>query len=95
MHTKKRKSSVIEKDTNQNDLDSNINDKICKDTNQDDDKHDLEGSEGKMSKYKARKLEKEKLLSQIPKVDENGISFTKIQMRNMMKRVKKGLPPLL
>jgi hypothetical protein len=48
-----------------------------------------------MSKYKARKLEKEKLLSQIPKVDENGISFTKIQMRNMMKRVKKGLPPLL
>jgi hypothetical protein len=41
-----------------------------------------------------RKDEKTQLLEQIPKVDSNGIAYTKIQIRRMMRRVKNGLQPV-
>lgn len=39
-------------------------------------------------------MEKENLLAKIPKTNELGVSFTKIEVRKMLKRVKKGLPPI-
>lgn len=41
-----------------------------------------------------RRAEKKALLEQVPKVDEDGIAYTKLQLRRMMKRVKRGLPPV-
>jgi RNA recognition motif. (a.k.a. RRM, RBD, or RNP domain) len=43
---------------------------------------------------KQRRLEREKLLDKVPKVDDNGISYTKQQIRLMRKRVQKGLHPV-
>ena len=43
---------------------------------------------------KKRRLEREKLLELVPKVDENGISYTKQQIRLMRNRVQKGLHPI-
>jgi hypothetical protein len=43
---------------------------------------------------KQRRLERQKLLELVPKVDENGISYTKQQIRLMRKRVQKGLHPI-
>jgi RNA recognition motif. (a.k.a. RRM, RBD, or RNP domain) len=43
---------------------------------------------------KKRRLEREKLLEQVPKVDENGIRYTKQQIRHMRKRVERGLYPV-
>lgn len=48
----------------------------------------------KNAKKDKKKEEKEQLLAKVPKVDENGISYTKIQLRRMMKRVKRGLDPV-
>jgi RNA recognition motif. (a.k.a. RRM, RBD, or RNP domain) len=41
-----------------------------------------------------KRIEKEALLSQVPETDEHGISYSKLQRRRMMKRVKRGLPPV-
>ena len=41
-----------------------------------------------------KKKEKQAILNELPKVDENGISYTKMEIRRMMKRVKKGLSAL-
>jgi len=46
------------------------------------------------SSLKSRKEEKEELMKKIPMKNEDGIAFTKFQIRQMMKRVKKGLPPV-
>ena len=43
---------------------------------------------------KRRRLEREKLLEQIPLVDEDGIRYTKQQIRHMRKRVERGLHPI-
>ena len=43
---------------------------------------------------KQRRFERQKLLDLVPKVDENGISYTKQQIRLMRKRVQKGLHPI-
>jgi len=48
----------------------------------------------KESKLSKRKEEREALMAKVPKVDQDGISYTKIQIRRMMKRVKKGLTPV-
>lgn len=44
------------------------------------------------SRLKSKKEEKAELLKQIPLENEDGIAYTKFQIRQMMKRVKKGLP---
>ena len=41
-----------------------------------------------------KKAEKERLLNKVPKTDEHGIAYTKIQMKRMLKRVKRGLDPV-
>ena len=43
---------------------------------------------------KARREERKRLLDLVPKVDEHGISFTKLQIRRMRKRVARGLDPI-
>jgi len=45
-------------------------------------------------KKAAKKDEKSSLLDKVPKTDEHGISYTKIQIRRMSRRVKRGLPPV-
>jgi hypothetical protein len=42
----------------------------------------------------ARRKEREDLLNKVPKADENGIAYTKQQLRRMKKRVSRGLDPL-
>jgi hypothetical protein len=42
----------------------------------------------------ARRLEREKLLEEVPKTDEHGIHYTKQQLRRMRKRVARGLDPI-
>jgi hypothetical protein len=42
----------------------------------------------------SRSNERKELLALVPKVDADGISYTKLQLRRMVKRVKKGLPPI-
>lgn len=49
----------------------------------------------KKRKRLEKKEKKLQLLAQLPKVDEDGISYTKIQLRRMRKRLERGLPPLL
>ena len=46
------------------------------------------------SSLKSKKEEKAELMKKIPLKNEDGIAFTKFQIRQMMKRVKKGLPPV-
>jgi hypothetical protein len=41
-----------------------------------------------------RKKEKEFLLAKVPKVDKDGVIYTKLQIRRMTKRVKRGLAPV-
>ena len=48
----------------------------------------------KKKQRESKKAEKTKLLEQVPKTDEHGIAYTKLQLRRMMKRVKRGLPPV-
>ena len=50
--------------------------------------------EVKKAKKAKKKEENAILLAKIPKADENGISYTKIQIRRMLKRVKRGLDPV-
>lgn len=46
------------------------------------------------SSLKLRKEKTAELIKIIPRKNEDGISFTKFQIRQMTKRVKKGLPPI-
>ena len=46
------------------------------------------------AKKSAKSAEKKNLESKIPKVDEDGIPYNKIQIRRMMRRVKNGLDPI-
>mmetsp|Transcript_35047 Transcript_35047/g.41833 ORF Transcript_35047/g.41833 Transcript_35047/m.41833 type:complete len:450 (-) Transcript_35047:326-1675(-) len=41
-----------------------------------------------------KKEMKQNLLSQVPKVDKDGISYTKTQIRRMVRRIKNGLHPV-
>eukprot|EP00536_Pseudo-nitzschia_multiseries_P009926 jgi/Psemu1/306913/fgenesh1_kg.289_\ len=46
------------------------------------------------SRLKSKKEEKAELMKKVPLTDEDGIAYTKFQIRQMLKRVKKGLPPV-
>jgi hypothetical protein len=48
----------------------------------------------KKERKRAKRAENHKLKEQLPKTDENGIAYTKLQVRKMLKRVKRGLPPI-
>ncbi|KAL3800260.1 hypothetical protein ACHAWO_013842 [Cyclotella atomus] len=48
----------------------------------------------KEEKKAAKKQVEEELLAKIPKVDEDGIPYNKIQIRRMKRRVKHGLDPI-
>jgi hypothetical protein len=56
-------------------------------------KRDGENDDKEDKRSKKRK-EKDALLAQVPETDEHGISYSKLQRRRMMKRVKRGLPPV-
>jgi len=46
------------------------------------------------SRLKSKKKEKAELMTKVPLTDGDGIAYTKFQIRQMLKRVKKGLPPV-
>jgi len=60
-----------------------------------DDGNDTEATsskeESRAAKKAAKKALKEEMQSKIPKVDDDGIPYNKIQIRRMMRRVKHGL----
>ena len=43
---------------------------------------------------KSRREERMRMMEMVPKTDENGISYTKLQLRRMRKRVARGLDPI-
>lgn len=59
-----------------------------------DDKNTNEGKEARKLRKQEKKANKEKWMAKVPKVDKDGIAYTKLQIRRMMKRVKVGLPPV-
>ncbi|OEU14112.1 hypothetical protein FRACYDRAFT_242464 [Fragilariopsis cylindrus CCMP1102] len=55
---------------------------------------DINVKAGGKSRLQSKKEEKEELLKKVPTKDKDGMAYTKLQIRRMMKRVKKGLPPV-
>lgn len=51
-------------------------------------------NEDRQRKREEKKQKKKEILAQIPKRDADGISYTKIQIRRMVRRVQRGLPPV-
>lgn len=58
------------------------------------DKAEKEERDLRRASRKAKRMEKEELLAKVPKVNEDGIKYTKIQIKRMLKRVKRGLHPV-
>ena len=56
--------------------------------------HEKEDEGSGSRRRRSRRSERERLREGVPKTDENGIAYTKMQIRRMMKRVKRGLPPV-
>ena len=54
----------------------------------------IDNKEDRKRKREEKKQAKAVLLDQVPKVDKDGISYTKQQVRRMMRRVKRGLTAL-
>mmetsp|Transcript_15971 Transcript_15971/g.29659 ORF Transcript_15971/g.29659 Transcript_15971/m.29659 type:complete len:386 (+) Transcript_15971:123-1280(+) len=53
------------------------------------------GQDDKKTRRAMKRQSKEELLALVPKADpETGITFTKLQIRRMLKRVKRGLAPI-
>jgi len=50
--------------------------------------------EARKQERTARRVAKEALLEQVPKTDEHGIAYTKLQIKRMVKRAKQGLNPV-
>jgi hypothetical protein len=55
---------------------------------------DVTPGKSKKKDRAARKKEQAFLLAKVPKVNEDGIIYTKLQIRRMTKRVKRGLAPV-
>mmetsp|Transcript_60380 Transcript_60380/g.148159 ORF Transcript_60380/g.148159 Transcript_60380/m.148159 type:complete len:391 (-) Transcript_60380:49-1221(-) len=65
------------------------------DVEEEEEEHDKTSSSFSLrSKREEKKKQKAELLEKVPKVDKDGIAYTKIQIRRMMKRVKRGLDPI-
>ena len=69
-------------------------------TKTDDDDGDDDGTtpsqdeDSRNKKRSKKRKEKEALMALVPETNEHGIAYTKLQRRRMMKRVKRGLPPV-
>ena len=93
---KKRKRSEEANDTATDDVQAK-EDKKKKSKTKSDDKKKPSADERKKeraARKAAKKAEQAALLEKVPKVDEHGISYTKIQIRRMTRRAKRGLPPV-
>lgn len=93
---KKRKKSDDDDDSDgelhvANDISENIIDEETKDEEKKPKKKKMKEAK---SRLKSKKEEKSELMKKVPLTDEHGIAYTKFQIRQMLKRVKKGLPPV-
>lgn len=91
-HKEKEKKSVVDPIASSppNNNNNNKPKEAKKLANDDKERRRLEKKEERL----ARRREKEELMQKVPKVDENGIAYTKLQMKRMLKRVKQGLDPV-
>ena len=91
--SKKRKKSDDESDS---DIDQSIKASKAEDFKKDGKDEDKIPKKKKKkeikSRLKSKKEEKAELMKKIPLENEDGIAYTKFQIRQMMKRVKRGLP---
>lgn len=78
---RKRKEESVTRDLESDDEETNEGDKEAR-------------REARKKDRQSRKKDKEDLKEKVPKVDEDGIAYTKIQTKRMIKRVKRGLPPV-
>lgn len=98
--TEKKKSKKRKKSENDNDNDSvepldKVKSKNVNKEGKDDSKIPKKKEKKEVkSKLKSKKEEKTELIKKIPLKNEDGIAYTKFQIRQMMKRVKRGLPPV-
>ena len=90
---KKRKRSEEADDTATDDVQAKEDKKKEKKSKTKSDDKD-ERKKERAAKKAAKKAEQAALLEKVPKVDEHGISYTKIQIRRMARRAKRGLPPV-
>jgi hypothetical protein len=72
---------------NSNDLDAT---EEAEDNEQQEDGKDSD----RKAKRAAKRANKEDIMKQVPLTDSDGISYTKLQIRRMMKRVQRGLAPV-
>lgn len=95
----KKKSKKRKKPDDGNDSDSdeptdNVKSKSKSTEGKDEDKIPKKKKKEIKSRLKSKKEEKEELMKKIPRENEDGIAYTKFQIRQMMKRVKRGLAPV-
>jgi len=95
---KRKKSEKAEKSDDGNDSDEpidNVESKNPQKEGKNDDKvPKKKKTKGVKSSLKSKKEEKAELVKKIPLKNEDGIAYTKFQIRQMMKRVKRGLAPV-
>eukprot|EP00547_Thalassionema_nitzschioides_P006040 CAMPEP_0194207298 /NCGR_PEP_ID=MMETSP0156-20130528/6076_1 /TAXON_ID=33649 /ORGANISM="Thalassionema nitzschioides, Strain L26-B" /LENGTH=357 /DNA_ID=CAMNT_0038934021 /DNA_START=104 /DNA_END=1174 /DNA_ORIENTATION=- len=83
---RKRKASDSEEKSNL-EIDENI--ETLKDSSS-----DIASSKQPDDKRTAKREERKALMEKVPEKDEHGVAYSKLQRRRMMKRVKRGLPPV-
>ena len=95
---KKRKKHKNLNDGDDGDSDEPMDVGMAKDTMKDGKDGDKIPKKKKKKEVKARlkskKEEKAELMKKVPLTNEEGLAYTKFQIRQMMKRVKRGLPPV-
>jgi hypothetical protein len=100
---KKEKKRKLEDDESSQDNEKDTVENTGEVPQKDDDDNSVEAGDGWNMAVKeltgkevraARRKEREDLLNKVPKADENGIAYTKQQLRRMKKRVGRGLDPI-
>ena len=95
---KKRKKHKNLNDGDDGDRDEPMDGGMANDTTKDGKDGDKIPKKKKKKEVKARlkskKEEKAELMKKVPLTNEEGLAYTKFQIRQMMKRVKRGLPPV-
>jgi len=92
-NNKKRKKSVV--DLDEVEAEAEVPNSYTEDVKEiKKDSNEKNKNREKSSRLQSKKKEKTELLKKVPESDQDGIAYTKMQIRHMLKRVKKGLAPI-